>query len=237
MRLKMEKNKIKFLFFIYIISIVIIGIILYLLKTFKSNQSYYVGQNQDSETSVVQDSDSNESLLLSQDSESDVIKVNIKEDNLLSENQTEEIKTLKQYPKEEIIKEYKGYNVCAKLEIPSIGLETYVLQNYSEQALNISVTKFWGVNPNEIGNCCIAGHNFKNKNMFRNLKKLNIGDKFTISDNIIGKVEYQIFDIYTVFPKDTSCLEPVTIEEREVTLITCTSDSKKRIIIKAKEVI
>lgn len=237
MRLKMEKNKIKFLFFIYIISIVIIGIILYLLKTFKSNQSYYVGQNQDSETSVVQDSDSNESLLLSQDSESDVIKVNIKEDNLLSENQTEEIKTLKQYPKEEIIKEYKGYNVCAKLEIPSIGLETYVLQNYSEQALNISVTKFWGVNPNEIGNCCIAGHNFKNKNMFRNLKKLNIGDKFTISDNIIGKVEYQIFDIYTVLPKDTSCLEPVTIEEREVTLITCTSDSKKRIIIKAKEVI
>lgn len=233
----MEKNKIKFLFFIFIISIVIIGIILYLLKTFKSNQSYYVGQNQDSETSVVQDSDSNESLSLSQDSESDVIKVNIKEDNLLSENQTDEIKSLKQYPKEEIIEEYKGYNVCAKLEIPSIELETYVLQNYSEQALNISVTKFWGVNPNEIGNCCIAGHNFKNKNMFRNLKKLNIGDKFTISDNIIGKVEYQIFDIYTVLPKDTSCLEPVTIEEREVTLITCTSDSKKRIIIKAKEVI
>ena len=176
----MEKNKIKFLFFIFIISIVIIGIILYLLKTFKSNQSYYVGQNQDSETSVVQDSDSNESLSLSQDSESDVIKVNIKEDNLLSENQTDEIKSLKQYPKEEIIEEYKGYNVCAKLEIPSIELETYVLQNYSEQALNISVTKFWGVNPNEIGNCCIAGHNFKNKNMFRNLKKLNIGDKFTV---------------------------------------------------------
>lgn len=141
------------------------------------------------------------------------------------------------YPKEQIIEEYKGYTVCAKLEIPNIKLETYILKNYSIEALNISVTKFWGVNPNETGNCCIAGHNFKNKNMFRNLKKLEIGDTFTISDNNIGKVEYEIFDIYTVFPKDTSCLNPETENQKEVTLITCTSDSKKRIIVKAKEII
>ncbi len=141
------------------------------------------------------------------------------------------------YPKEQIIEEYKGYTVCAKLEIPNIKLETYILKNYSIKALNVSVTKFWGVDPNETGNCCIAGHNFKNKNMFRNLKKLKIGDKFTISDNNIGKVEYEIFDIYTVFPKDTSCLNPETENQKEVTLITCTNDSEKRIIVKAKEII
>ena len=74
-------------------------------------------------------------------------------------------------PKEKIISEYKGYDVIAKLEIPQINLETYVLKDFSENALNISVTKFWGPSPNEIGNLCIVGHNFAKKNMFHNLKK------------------------------------------------------------------
>lgn len=143
---------------------------------------------------------------------------------------------IKEYPKIPIINEYKGYDVCAKLEIPIIELETYVLQNYSVQALNISVTKFWGVNPNQIGNFCVAGHNFINKNMFKNLKKLNIGDKIILTDNEIGQVEYEVFDIYKVIPEDTSCLYPTTEGKREITLITCTSDSEKRIIVKAKEV-
>lgn len=141
----------------------------------------------------------------------------------------------KQYEKQRIAETYKGYKVCARLEIPVISLETDVLSNYSTNALNISVTKFWGVEPNDIGNCCIAGHNFKNKNMFRNLKDLNVGDKIFLTDRDVGKVEYEIFDIYKVLPEDVSCLEPITQNERELTLITCTIDSKKRIIVKAKE--
>ncbi len=141
----------------------------------------------------------------------------------------------KEYPKEEIITTYRGYEVCAKLEIPKIELETYVLSNYSTQALNISVTKFWGVDPNEIGNFCVAGHNFINKNMFRNLKKLDVGDKLYIIDNNIGKVEYEVYKIDKVSPKDVSCLEQSN-NNRETTLITCTNDSKQRIIVKAKEV-
>lgn len=140
----------------------------------------------------------------------------------------------KEYPKEPIEEKYKGYNVLAKLEIPQIELETYII-NFSESALNISVTKFWGPNPNEVGNLCIAGHNFKNKNMFHNLRKLQIGDKLTIKDNKIGVIEYEIYNIYTVVPEDVTCLSQETEERREVTLITCTNDSKKRIIIKARE--
>lgn len=125
--------------------------------------------------------------------------------------------------------------MCAKLEIPKISLKTYVLANYSEKALKISVTKFWGVNPNEIGNFCIAGHNYIRKNMFHDLKELNLGDKLWITDKKMGDIEYEIFDIYKVNPEDVSCLEPETRKKREVTLITCTADSKKRIIVKAKE--
>ena len=149
---------------------------------------------------------------------------------------TEIQKTTKQYEKEDIITEYKGYTVSSKLTIPAISLETYILQNYSVNALRVSVTKFWGVDANQIGNFCVAGHNFKNKNMFSNLKKLNIGDRLFISDNEIGKIEYEIYDKFIVFPHETDCLNPETNGKREVTLITCTIDSKQRIIIKAREV-
>lgn len=142
----------------------------------------------------------------------------------------------KEYPKEEIITKYKEYDVVAKLEIPAINLETYILETCTENSLNKSVAKFWGADPNEIGNLCIAGHNApRNTNMFYNLKKLKIGNTLTISDNTIGKVEYEIYNIYNVFPEDVSPLSQETNGKREVTLITCTNDSKQRTIIKAKE--
>lgn len=151
------------------------------------------------------------------------------------ENINAEKEIMEEYPKEEVIDEYNGYKVLAKLEIPKINLETYVLEEHSETSLKVSVTKFWGANPNEIGNFCIAGHNFKNKNMFHDLKNLKVKDKLIISDNRIGKIEYEIYDLYKVYPEDVSCLSQETYGNKEVTLITCTSDSKKRIIIKAKE--
>lgn len=161
--------------------------------------------------------------------------MDIKKSNINTHNQIKEA-IIKQYPKEEVINEYKGYDVIAKLEIPKIKLNTYILKNYSDNALNVSVTKFWGANPNEVGNFCVAGHNFQNKNMFHNLKNVNVNDRLFISDNNIGKVEYEIFDVYKVFPKDVSCLSQNTNNFREVTLITCTNDSEMRIIVKAKEV-
>lgn len=154
------------------------------------------------------------------------------EENIIIEN-TEEIK---EYPKVQVQEQYNGYIVAAKLEIPEISLETYVLKKYSVQALNISVTKFWGAEPNEIGNFCIAGHNFQNRNMFHNLKKLKIGSRLFISDNNIGKVEYEVYDLYKVLPNDISCLSQETEGKREVTLITCTNDSKERIIVKGREI-
>lgn len=165
-------------------------------------------------------------------------KENEVEPKINNENEivTEIQKPTKQYEKEDIITEYKGYTVSSKLTIPAISLETYILQNYSVNALRVSVTKFWGVDANQIGNFCVAGHNFKNKNMFSNLKKLNIGDRLFISDNKVGKVEYEIYDKFIVFPNETDCLNPETNGKREVTLITCTIDSKQRIIIKAREV-
>lgn len=170
---------------------------------------------------------------------------NIKKDNYKPLNVStnisttnEEIETNKyeEVKKEEVSLEYKGYEITAKLEIPKINLETYVLKTYSNESLNISVVKFWGAKPNTLGNFCIAGHNFNKPNMFKNLKKLQIGDTIYISDNDNGKIEYKVYNLYKVLPQDVSCLSQDTQGKRETTLITCTNDSKQRIIVKAKEI-
>ena len=152
----------------------------------------------------------------------------------VSENKTIETSDSngKEHP---LLTEYKGYPAIAKLEIPIIDLETYVLSEFSEEALQISVTKFYGGNPNEPGNFCISGHNYVLKNMFHDLKNLNINDEIYLTDALYGKVKYKIYDIFTVYPKQTTVVSQETNGKTELTLITCTRDSKKRIIIKAEK--
>lgn len=151
-----------------------------------------------------------------------------------NENTTQDI-TINQ-TEESNLTIYKGYSVIAKLEIPKIDLETYVISEYSNQALGVSVTKFYGGNPNEVGNFCIAGHNYITKNMFHDLKKLSIGDTFTLTDNNANEGIYKIYLIETVEPNETQCLSQKTDGRIEVTLITCTTDSSKRIIVKAVKI-
>lgn len=166
----------------------------------------------------------------------------VKNTNIRNETQEKSImeqENIKQDTKQvetNILTQYKGYPVIAKLEIPKINLETYVISEYSEQALKISVTKFYGGNPNEEGNFCIAGHNYITKNMFHDLKKLSIGDTFTLIDANNNEGIYQIYLVETVEPNETQCLSQKTEGKTEVTLITCTTDSSKRIIVKAVKI-
>ena len=49
-------------------------------------------------------------------------------------------------------------------------------------------------------------------------------------------VNYVVYDKYIVNPDDRDCTSQLTDGKREITLITCTDDSKQRYIIKATEV-
>lgn len=165
-------------------------------------------------------------------------KVNSKiyENQLNNNIEKQSTKDAKIVEKETIETEFKGYKVSSKIYIPKINLKTYVLEEYSKQALLTSVTKFYGANPNQIGNFCVAGHNYGPANMFQNLKNLDINDEIYLTDIEGNKMKYVIYDTYTVLPNDTKCLSQKTNEEIELTLITCTLDSQKRIIIKARTV-
>jgi len=130
----------------------------------------------------------------------------------------------------------RGYNIIAKLEIPTINLTTDVLAEYSESALRISVTRFTGPSPNEIGNLVITGHNYIDSNMFSRLNRLRPGHKLYLTDASGRQIQYVIYDVYKVWPNDGSVLDQETHGIREITLITCTSDSRQRIIVNAMEV-
>lgn len=73
--------------------------------------------------------------------------------------------------------------------------------------------------------------------MFYKLKNVKNGDKIYITDKKSQKIAYQVYDIYKVTPTKTTCLSQTTNGKREITLITCTTDSKLRIIVKAREIL
>lgn len=100
-------------------------------------------------------------------------------------------------------KEYKGYKVSAKLKIDKLNINTCVLDDFTDEAMNICVTKFYGPEANEVGNFCITGHNYITKNMFGYLYKLKTGETFTITDNYHGTVKYKIYDMYRAKENET----------------------------------
>ena len=134
----------------------------------------------------------------------------------------------------------KRYPSVGKIEIPSIGVSYAILAQASGDKLvdwlKISPVMFWGVYPNQIGNCSIAGHNYRNNRFFSKVPKLEIGDRIRITDASGKKINYTVFDKYEVKPTNTDCINDVPGKEnkRVVTLITCTNDSKKRVIVQAE---
>lgn len=156
--------------------------------------------------------------------------------NTISELE-EEIQSQKDNSEAENIETtYKGYNIEGILEIPKINIKYPILCETNDETMKISITKFWGPNVNEIGNFTMAGHNNRDGTMFGKTKYLEIGDIIIMTDLKNNKLEYQIFDIYSINPDDVSCVQSVESGIREITLITCTNGHKNRLIVKAREI-
>lgn len=118
-------------------------------------------------------------------------------------------------------------------ETPNLTTEQQELQ--TEALLKIAPTKFWGTDPNEVGNFCIVGHNYRNTRFFSKVPTLVNGDVIEITDLDGKTLNYAVYDKYTVDPNDLSCTSQLTAGRKEITLITCTDDSKLRVVVKAKE--
>lgn len=135
-----------------------------------------------------------------------------------------------------------NYITVASISIPKISVNYSIIAGETgsleetESLLKISPTKFWGPNPNEVGNFCVVGHNYRNSKFFSKVPTLQNGDIIEITDSSNRTINYEVYNKYEVVPEDTSCLDQVTNGKKEITLITCTNDSKMRVIVKAREV-
>ena len=130
---------------------------------------------------------------------------------------------------------YKGYTVAGTMKIPKINFSYPVLDKVSKSSIENSVAVLYGAGLNQVGNTVIIGHNYRNGQFFSNNKKLTNGDKIYITDYEGTQKTYVIYNKFETTPEDTSFYQRDTNGKAEITLSTCTDDSKARLIIFAKE--
>ena len=140
---------------------------------------------------------------------------------------------------------YNGFLTAGKIEIPTTGLKSTIISysEYSKSSLETAVCVVYsttgeqntqGSGLNKPGNTVIAGHNYRNSNFFSNNKKLNIGDKIYVTDLDGKRMTYTIYDKFETDDTDTEYMTRDTQGAVEISLTTCTDDSKARLIILAK---
>lgn len=130
---------------------------------------------------------------------------------------------------------YKGFTVVGKIEIPKIKLEYPVLERATKLSLEASVGVIMGPGLNQVGNTVIAGHNYRNGTFFSRNKELKNGDEIYITDTSGNRVKYIIYNVYNTSSEDADYMTRDTAGKREISLSTCTNDTKYRLIIWAKE--
>lgn len=128
-----------------------------------------------------------------------------------------------------------SYPIIGKIEIPKLQLMYPIISNISEEYLKIAPCRFSGPLPNEIGNLCIAGHNYNNNKFFSNIYILENNDIIKIYDLNDNYIIYKVISKFEVEESNLSVLNQSIVNSRELTLLTCNNYNKKRIIIKAKE--
>lgn len=132
---------------------------------------------------------------------------------------------------------YQDFVMLGYITIPKTNVKLPILEETSPKALEIAVAVLYPSNNiqlNEAGNTVIIGHNYRNGKLFSNNKNLSVGDKILIKDASGRELTYIIYQKFETDPNDASFYNRDTNGVPEITLSTCTDDSKKRIIIFAK---
>lgn len=153
--------------------------------------------------------------------------VNSFEKNLSNINTLENLKDATSENKDLITEDMIGL-----IKIPVINLNYPILEGTDSKVLKKAVGHFEVSSlPGEAGNMTLIGHNkFILAEPFKNLDKLSAGDLITITTTE-KDYNYQVIKSYTVDPYNTSVVKQS--DETKLTLITCTDDAEKRLVVEA----
>ncbi len=153
------------------------------------------------------------------------------EDTKENSNKAEKVEVEKEKkPEKAQLEEGKGIGI---LNIPKINLEIGIIEGVSYEDIKYVVGHFPGSPmPGEKGNFSIAGHRISYFGQaFKDIDKLEKGDKVKVTYN--GKeYTYEVTDMYEVTPNETDALNPT--KDATITIVTCTTDAKNRVIVKGK---
>lgn len=219
--------------------------------------SYYIYAEYDktrseevSKTLILNPNDINQEEILADTKEDDnILYVILDEDNTSKNEQVEEAQKenndiyvdIDIDTKIHTAKDGTDYKTVAIINIPKIKVNYPIIAPLNKNLLDytailkISPCRYYGPEPNEVGNYCIVGHNYRNQKFFSKVPNLENGDSVELIDTNGRKVIYKVYKKYIVNPDDTACTNQNTNGIREVTLITCTNDSTQRYIIKCIE--
>jgi LPXTG-site transpeptidase (sortase) family protein len=124
--------------------------------------------------------------------------------------------------------------VIGKIRIPSLEISYIILNETTDKNLDISISKVVGPAIHATGNLVLAGHNMRNGSFFGRLKGMKETDPIFLEDQAGNKKEYRMVDKYWVDKSDLTPLSQSNQKEAMLTLITCTTDPDKRLIVVAK---
>lgn len=235
------KRKKKMYKFHFIMSIFLVCILtsLYIYAEYDRNKSEEVSQEilADFSKTVEEDNTVADNDIL-------LVVLDATEEDYLSVETEEKIDIAQVNQNAEVKKSSSGYDykTIATINIPKINVNYSIVQGITgsleetEALLKNTPVKYHGCEPNEVGNFCVVGHNYRNTKFFSKVPTLVVGDTIQITDLSGRTITYEVYDKHTVDPNDTRDTTQLTGGKKEVTLITCTDDSKLRVVVKCKEV-
>ena len=234
------KRKKKIYKFDFIISIFLILILtsLYIYAEYDRNKGEATSQQLLSEANEIIGTDNT----IAQDDILLVVLNGTEEDEVIEPQDTPSVAELNEKAEIKTTDSGYSYKIIATVDIPSIGVNYTVLQGLTgsleetEALLKISPVKYHGHDPNEVGNFCIVGHNYRNSKFFSKVPNMQIGDTVNLTDLTGRTLTYEVYDKHTVDPSDTRDTTQLTGGKKELTLITCTDDSKLRVVVRCREV-
>lgn len=139
---------------------------------------------------------------------------------------TENLKDYQKYPEMEMpTKEVDGRYYIGILEIPVIGIELPVIDEWSNEGAKNAPCRYTGsVYSKDI---VIAGHNYSTH--FAKFNQLSYGDQILFTDMEGNRFEYQVVGLEVL---DGTAVEEMQTGDWDMTLFTCTYSGQTRLTIR-----
>lgn len=127
-------------------------------------------------------------------------------------------------------------DVLARLKIPKIGLDFYIVAGVSVKDLRKGVGHFPNTPlPGQLGNSALAGHRTSHLQPFYSLDELKPGDEIQVFTKLGDAYAYIVTDSVVVNPSDYHVITDSDPKVATLTLVTCTpiGTSSHRLVVHA----